>query len=55
MKERRIHAEKQVMRGQKTDEKDAMDESTGAAMLGVSPSNFKKSSAAERIGYRRPR
>ena len=43
------------MRDQNTDEKDAMDESKEASLLGASPSNFKKSSAAERIGYRRPR
>jgi hypothetical protein len=55
MKERRQLAEQQAMREQNTDGKDAMDESTGPALLGASPSSFKKPTAAERIGYRKPR
>ena len=55
MKERRLLAEQQAMREQNTDGKNAMDESTGTALLGASPSSFKKPTAAERIGYRKPR
>lgn len=55
MKERRLLAEQQAMREQNTDGKGAMDESTGPVLLGASPSSFKKPTAAERIGYRKPR
>jgi hypothetical protein len=60
MKERRLLAEQQAMREEKKQgEKTDQQQPQGTALLGASPSSFmssnKKPSAAERIGYRRPR
>ena len=54
MKERRLLAEQQAMREENNTDNSQPD---GSALLGASPSSFasKKPTAAERIGYRRPR
>lgn len=61
MKERRLVAEQQAMREQHTDNSQQQQhqhqQPDTSALLGASPSSFasKKPTAAERIGYRRPR
>ncbi|KAL3792852.1 hypothetical protein HJC23_004777 [Cyclotella cryptica] len=61
MRERRILAEQQAMREQPHhgEQTQQAQPSQGTALLGASPSSLmsshKKTSAAERIGYRRPR
>lgn len=59
MKERRLVAEQQAMREQHTDnsQQQQHQQPDRSALLGASPSSFacKKQTAAERIGYRRPR
>jgi hypothetical protein len=57
MKERRHLAEQQAMREQTTNESSYQQQSDRSALLGASPSSFmsKQPTAAERIGYRRPR
>lgn len=60
MKERRLVAEQQAMREQHTDnsqQQQQHQQPDRSALLGASPSSFasKKPTAAERIGYRRPR
>ena len=59
MKERRLLAEQQAMREENNTDNSQQhhQQPDGSALLGASPSSFasKKPTAAERIGYRRPR